>query len=97
VSKDTASSTIEPHCGDSQSELAETATLPLLPDVSGVSAKAANDTAFSLSDNSTNEGLERLIELAESIDKRLESIAEALATTQSPSSQAKKKKVRAKR
>jgi hypothetical protein len=97
VSKATARSIDKPVRSENQSELDETASLPLLPDVSDVSGKAANDTAFRSPDNATNESLERLVKLAESIDKRLEHIAEALATTQSRSPQATKKKARSKK
>lgn len=100
MAKATAQSTTRPHCSESQSELAETAetaTLPQLPDVADVSGKAANDTAFAVSDNATNECLERLIKLAESIDERLERIAEAIAAGQPPSPQTKKKRSRAKK
>lgn len=97
VSKATAKSIDKTHRSESRSELDETASLPLLPDVSDVSGKAANDKAFTSSDNATKESLERLVKLAESIDKRLEHIAEALATTQSRSPQATKKKARPKK
>ena len=92
MSKVTARSIDKPHRGESQSELDETAPLPILPDGSVASTEAANDTAFSLSDKATNEDLERLTKMTESMDRCFERIAEALATTQSLSPQGKKKK-----
>jgi len=97
VPKATDRSITKPYRSESESELAETASLPVLPEVSDVPGKAANDTAFTLSDNATHERLERLINLVESMDKRLERIAEALATTQSLSPQATKNKSRSKK
>ncbi len=97
MSKATAKSTIKPHCSESQSELDETVTLPLLADVSDVSSQAANDTAITFSDDAIDESLERLINLVESIDKCFERIAETLTTTQSLSPQATNKKLRSKK
>lgn len=97
VSKATARSTDKLHRSESQSELDETAPLPVLPDGTVVSTEAANDTAFSLSDKVTDEDLERLIKLTESMDRCFERITEALATTQSLLPQGKKKKSRSKK
>ena len=80
MSKVTARSTKNPYYGEFQGELDETAPLPLLPDGSSVSTEAANDTEFELSDKTAIETLDRLLTLAESIVKRLDHIAEAIAT-----------------
>ncbi len=97
MSEATAKSTTKPLCSECQIELAETATLPVLPDASDVSGKAANDRAFTLSGNVTNETLERLIDLTESMNERLERIEEAVVSAQSRSPQGTKKKSRSKK
>ena len=92
VSDASAKSTDKPLCSECQTELAETATLPLLPDASDVPANAANDTEFTAAGSAINENLERLIDLAESIERQVERIAEAVVTAQSSSSKGTKKK-----
>ena len=51
-----------------------------MPDGTKVSGEAANDTEFELSDKKAIETLDRLLTLAESIVKRLDHIAETIAT-----------------
>jgi hypothetical protein len=94
VAKATAKLTDKPDRSDFQDELDDTTPLPLLPDGSVASTKAANDTAFALSNKAAIEGLERLTNLTKSIDKYLERVADALDTTQSLLSPAHKKKSR---
>lgn len=94
MSKATAKSIDKQQRSESQFELDETTPLPRLPDGSVVSTKAANDTAFALTEMATIESLERLINLSESIDSCIERITESLDTTQSLLSPAKKKKSR---
>ncbi len=92
MSDASAKSTDKPVCSECQTELAETATLPLLPDASDVPGNAANDTEFTATGSAINENLERLIDLAESIERQVERIAEAVVTAQSSSSKGTKKK-----
>lgn len=92
MSDATAKSTDKPLCTECQSELAETATLPLLPDVTDVSGKATNDLGFTFAGTAISENLERLVDLAESIERHLERIAEAVVTIQSVSPKGAKKK-----
>ena len=80
MSKGTARAPKQPYYGEFEGELDETAPLPLLPDGSALSAEAANDTEFELSDKTAMETLDRLLTLAESIVKRLDHIAETIAT-----------------
>lgn len=68
-----------------------------MPGVSDVSGKAANDATLTLTDNAASECLERLIKLAESIDERLELIAEALTATKSVPPRGTKKKSRSRK
>ena len=97
MSETTAKSSSEPLCSECQTELAETATLPHLPDVSDMSSKAANDTAFTVSGSVTDESLEQLINLVESMNERLERIEEAVVTARSLSPQDTKTKSRSKK
>ena len=97
MSEATARSTTKALCSECQIELAETATLPALPNVSEVSGKAANDTAFSVSGNVSDKSLERLISLVDSMNERLERIEEAVVSAQSLSPQGTKKKSRSKK
>lgn len=74
-------------------ELDETVPLPTLPTWSNISTDAANDESFA--DQATSENIERLVVLAESIDRHLGVIAEAVVALRSESAGSGKKKKRA--
>ena len=74
-----------------ESELDETARLPVLLRESDVSNEAANDNDFSLSDKIVKR-IEELYALAESIQRRLDRISEVVDSTPSRTRQAQKKK-----
>ena len=82
---------------DIEYELDETMPLPTLSTWSNISTGAANDESFS--GQAKNESIERLVALAESIDRHLEVIAEAVVALKqkSPGSAEKKKRVTKKR
>ena len=79
-----------------ESELDETARLPVLLHESDVSNEAANDNDFSLSDKIAKR-IEELYALAESIERRLDRISEVVDSTPSRTRQAQKKKTAARR
>lgn len=87
MAKATARSIDNPETEKSFAELDETAPLPVMPDAEEVSEIAANDNAYTLTDRTTLEKLDSLVQLADSIDSRLEAIAAALASTDSTSEQ----------
>ena len=63
---------------DVDHSLDDTAPLPALPALSGLSTSAANDASFS--GQAVDESIERLVSLLESIDKRLEDLTQALVS-----------------
>ena len=74
-------------------ELDETVPLPTLPTWSNISTDAANDESFA--DQATSENIERRVVMAESIDRHLGVIAEAVVALRSESAGSGKKKKRA--
>ena len=76
---------------EGESELDETARLPVLLRKSDVSNEAANDNEFSLSANLV-ERIEQLINLTESIERRLDHISESIDASPTRTRQAPKKK-----
>ena len=98
VSKAVARSTETAQSDDFDYDLDDTAPLPTLPEWSKMSKVAANDESFA--DEATNEQIERLIALTESIDKHLKTIAEATVATKAKATRSrttKKKRVTKKR
>ena len=97
MSKTAARSTENSKADSFDYVLDETVPLPTMPEWSNMAARAANDELFA--SQVTGENIERLITLAESMDKHLKKIAESLATpTSQPSrSRTKKKRVTKKR
>ena len=91
MSKATLRSTNYSHDIEGESELDETARLPVLLRKSDVSNEAANDNEFSLSANLV-ERIEQLFNLTESIKCRLDHICEAIEARPSRTRQAQKKK-----
>ena len=74
---------------DIEQDLEDTAPLPALQTWQGIMAGAANDGAFA--DKVTKEDFERLVELAESIDKNLQVIADAVSTAKPGSPRGRRK------
>ena len=79
------------HDSKSDSELDETARLPVILRKPDASNAAANDSDYSLSDKLV-ERVEQLFSLTESIERRLDGISKAIDAKPSRARQAKKKK-----
>ena len=92
MAKSKLRSTSYSYSSNGESELDETARLPVLLRESDVSRDAANDNDFSLSDKIV-ERIEELYALAESIKRSLDHISEVVDSTPSRTPQAKKKTV----
>ena len=91
MAKSKLRSTSYSYSSNGESELDETARLPVLLRESDVSTDAANDNDFSLSDKIV-ERIEELYALAESIKRSLDHISEVVDSTPSRTSKVPKKK-----
>ena len=89
MAKTSAQTIQDAESSDIEQDLEDTAPLPTLQTWQGIIAGAANDRAFE--DQVTKKDFERLLELAESIDKNLQMIVDTVAAPKPESPRGRKK------